>query len=221
MGKIITLSRYRTKRNFRKTPEPLPKRTKKVTQKHIFVVQKHQASHLHYDFRLEIGGVLKSWAVPKGPSLNPREKRLAIEVEDHPFEYRDFEGIIPPGNYGAGTVMVWDEGEYYPVSSLKNEEAALKKGYKEGKLEFILNGTKLKGIFSLVRIQLPSRKNSWLLVKKKDEFSTNKDVALLDRSVQTGRTLEEIAKKKKSRKTAIYKSYNQVLRKIGKNKKAA
>lgn len=127
------LAKYKAKRNFKKTPEPGPK-TKKPAKKHLFVIQKHQASHLHYDLRLEMEGVLKSWAVPKGPSMNSAEKRLAIQVEDHPFDYRSFEGIIPPGNYGAGTVMLWDEGIYAPASGEAKEEAVLLKGWKEGRL---------------------------------------------------------------------------------------
>jgi bifunctional non-homologous end joining protein LigD len=184
-------SKYKKKRNFRKTPEPEPI-IKKGKGSHIFVVQKHQASHLHYDFRLEIEGVLKSWAVPKGPSLNPSEKRLAIQVEDHPYDYHNFEGIIPSGNYGAGTVMIWDEGVYTLATGQKNEEKSLKEGLSKGHLDLILCGSKLKGGFALVRMEFGDDKH-WLLMKKKDEFASKKDVTLLNRSVHTGKTMKEIA----------------------------
>jgi bifunctional non-homologous end joining protein LigD len=159
-----------------------------------FYVQKHEASHLHYDLRLEFGGALKSWAVPKGPSLSPLERRLAMLVEDHPLEYGSFEGVIPKGNYGAGTVMVWDEGTYEERHSAttKAAEAAMKEGLAKGHLSFILNGRKLKGEFSLIRFKNDAR--SWLLVKKRDGYSHFKRFDRFDeRSVKTGRDLREIA----------------------------
>jgi len=128
-----------------------------------FVVHEHHASHLHYDFRLEIAGVLKSWAIPKGPSMNPTEKRLAVMVEDHPLEYIDFEGIIPEGHYGAGPVLIWDSGEFKPEGDLENSLA-------KGKLVFTLNGKKLKGSFSLVLMKGRGSGNDWLLIKGKDSF---------------------------------------------------
>ena len=128
-----------------------------------FVVHEHHASHLHYDFRLEIAGVLKSWAIPKGPSMNPTEKRLAVMVEDHPLEYGDFEGIIPEGHYGAGPVLIWDSGEFKPEGDLENSLA-------KGKLVFTLNGKKLKGSFSLVLMKGRGSGNDWLLIKGKDSF---------------------------------------------------
>ncbi len=191
------LSKYKAKRNLKKSSEPAPK-AKKPSGKHLFVIQKHAASHLHYDFRLEIDGVLKSWAVPKGPSLNPAEKRLAIQVEDHPYDYHSFEGIIPPGNYGAGTVMVWDEGIFAPSTEQKDEKKHLKKAWAEGRLDIVLCGKKLKGAFSLVRMHLGDETH-WLLIKKKDEFASAENVSSLDRSVKTGRTMEEIAGGKKPR----------------------
>src|SRR6201990_1392777 len=148
----MSLTLYKKKRSFKKTPEPEGK--KRSSRSNLtFVVQNHDATRLHYDFRLEMEGVLKSWAVPKGPSLNPADKRLAMMVEDHPFDYKDFEGIIPEGNYGAGTVMVWDEGTYEALEETNGskaaQEKALLKGLKEGSLKFRLNGQKLKGEFAL------------------------------------------------------------------------
>jgi bifunctional non-homologous end joining protein LigD len=158
-----------------------------------FVVQKHRASHLHYDFRLEQGGVLKSWAVPKGPSLDPRVKRLAIMVEDHPLEYRTFEGVIREGEYGAGEVIVWDQGTYRPLVG-KTEEAMQEQVSRElnqGDLRFLLFGEKLRGKFILLRQNRLGEK-AWLLIKSRDQFASNVDITLQDRSVISGKLLSEI-----------------------------
>src|ERR1700754_799186 len=151
------LTEYKKKRSFKDTPEPTG--GKSVKHQLTFVIQKHAASRLHYDFRLELKGVLKSWAVPKGPSLNPKDKRLAMQVEDHPFDYADFEGVIPSG-YGAGVVMVWDRGTWTP--EVDDVDAALKKG----ELKFRLDGVKLKGRWVLVRT---GQGKAWLLIKHRDE----------------------------------------------------
>jgi bifunctional non-homologous end joining protein LigD len=184
----MALEEYKRKRRFQETPEPPPKVEKKSA--HRFVVQKHRASHLHYDFRLEMEGVLKSWAVPKGPSLDPADKRLAMMVEDHPVSYFHFEGIIPEGNYGAGTVMVWDTGTW---EALGNASEMLKKG----DLKFRLKGEKLKGEFVLAHMKSRrpgSKGNEWLLIHKKDEFAKSGfNVDKLDWSVLTKRSLDEIA----------------------------
>ncbi|ODS73448.1 MAG: DNA ligase D [Cytophagaceae bacterium SCN 52-12] len=188
----MALKDYKRKRNFGSTPEP----TGGDTQDNLlhFVVQKHQASRLHYDFRLEMEGVLRSWAVPKGPSLNPGDKRLAIQVEDHPFDYKDFEGVIPEGNYGAGTVIVWDQGSYEPLEAggKKAMEKTLLKQWKEGSLKFRLNGSKLKGEFALVRMK-GAEDNAWLLIKHNDDKANRKDVTAQDKSVVSGKTLEQVA----------------------------
>jgi bifunctional non-homologous end joining protein LigD len=193
----MSLTSYRKKRNPKKTPEPFTSHSKHNGSLH-FVVQKHAASHLHYDFRLENHGVLKSWAVPKGVSLDPSIKRLAMEVEDHPYDYRTFEGIIPAGNYGAGTVMVWDEGEYYANPNLSKEEneKLIAEQWKKGNLKFFLKGKKLKGHFALVKMRGRGKGNEWLILKKEDEYA-NKPIHNEDKSVQTGRTLEAIAQNKK------------------------
>jgi bifunctional non-homologous end joining protein LigD len=193
----MSLTPYRKKRNPKKTPEPFTSHPSHNGSLH-FVIQKHAASHLHYDFRLENHGVLKSWAVPKGISLDPSVKRLAMEVEDHPYDYRTFEGIIPPGNYGAGTVMVWDEGEYYADQNLSKEEneKLIAEQWKKGNLKFFLNGKKLKGNFALVKMRGRGKGNEWLILKKDDEFA-NKPIPHEDQSVQTGRTLEAISQKSK------------------------
>jgi len=184
----VALEEYKRKRNFSQTPEPGPEVEKGAGQR--FVVQKHHASHLHYDFRLEMEGVLKSWAVPKGPSLDPADKRLAMMVEDHPVSYFHFEGIIPPGNYGAGTVMVWDTGTWEPEG---NASEMLKKG----DLKFRLKGEKLKGSFVLAHMKSRrpgSKGNEWLLIKHRDEAVVpGYDVDKYDYSVLTHRTLAEIA----------------------------
>lgn len=170
------LQQYSKKRNFKNTPEP---KGKKITAHKTleFVVQRHNASHLHYDFRLEMEGVMKSWAVPKGPSMNPQDKRLAMMVEDHPFDYRKFEGIIPEGNYGAGTVEIWDKGTYTPIDeSNSNAEKELMKGLKSGNLKFVMNGNKLKGEFALVKLKNDEKqKNAWLLIKHRDNYATDKN----------------------------------------------
>src|SRR6218665_3726291 len=174
----MSLSKYNAKRTFSKTIEPEGKTVKKHGDNLIFVIQKHDASHLHYDFRLEMDGVLKSWAVPKGPSTDPEVKRLAMMVEDHPYDYRTFEGIIPEGNYGAGTVIVWDEGTYEPLipegSKLRGEKL-LRKQLKEGSLKFSLYGKKLKGEFALVKTK-GMGDQAWLLIKHKDQYARQTDI---------------------------------------------
>jgi bifunctional non-homologous end joining protein LigD len=178
------LDEYKKKRSFEKTPEPSPKKRASSSGR-TYVIQKHRASHLHYDLRLEDRGVLKSWAVPKGPSLDPSVKRLAMAVEDHPVDYADFEGVIPEGEYGGGTVMVWDRGTYSPEET-DDISAALGKG----ELKFTLNGHKLRGSWVLVR----TRNRQWLLIKHRDRHSSMSDVTLSKpTSVISGRVLAEIA----------------------------
>lgn len=189
----MALTEYKRKRTFDDTPEPVG--GKAAAGKLRFVVQKHKASRLHYDFRLEMKGVLKSWAVPKGPSLNPADKRLAMEVEDHPYDYKNFEGIIPKGNYGAGTVIVWDEGTYEPVAPPRGkaaQEKNLLKQLQDGSLKLVLHGKKLKGEFALVRTK-GMGENAWLLIKHKDRYATEDDITAKDKSVKSGKTLEKIA----------------------------
>ena len=153
------LTAYKKKRDFKATPEPAGKKV--ASRKKLeFVVQRHSASRLHYDFRLEMDGVMKSWAIPKGPSLNPKDKRLAILVEDHPYDYRTFEGIIPEGNYGAGTVEIWDKGTYTPINNKgTSAEKELLKELKTGSLKFSMNGNYLKGEFALVMLKNAEEKN--------------------------------------------------------------
>lgn len=169
----MALSLYKKKRNFKETAEPTGK-VKKSSSKLIFVVQRHKASRLHYDFRLELDGVLKSWAVPKGPSLNPKDKRLAMMVEDHPYDYKDFAGIIPEGNYGAGIVEIWDNGTYTDIENSSEEVAKrnLHAGLKAGNLKFQMFGKKLKGEFVLVKLKA-KEDNSWLLIKHNDKYAVD------------------------------------------------
>ncbi len=186
------LREYKSKRKFGETPEPKPAvRAKRDNL--IFVVHKHAARNLHYDLRLELEGVLKSWAVPKGPSMDPSLKRLAMMVEDHPFEYRDFEGVIPEGNYGAGGVIIWDRGVFYHPSARdrKENEKLLLDGLRKGDLKFGLDGEKLRGEFALVKTAMGEK--SWLLLKKKDRYAGQGDILKENRSVVSGRTLEEIS----------------------------
>lgn len=169
----MALALYNKKRNFKETAEPAGK-VKKSVSKLIFVVQRHKASRLHYDFRLELDGVLKSWAVPKGPSMNPKDKRLAMMVEDHPYDYKDFEGTIPEGNYGAGIVEIWDNGTYSDIENSPSAEAEknLRAGLKSGDFKFRLFGKKLKGEFVLVKLK-GKDDNSWLLIKHRDEYAVD------------------------------------------------
>ena len=179
------LDEYKKKRDFKQTAEP-PAKKKASASGCLFVIQKHCASRLHYDLRLEAGGVLKSWAVPKGPSLDPSVKRLAMAVEDHPVEYAAFEGIIPEGEYGGGTVMVWDRGTYQPEGA--DDVAA---GLRSGELKFTLHGVKLKGSWVLVR----TRDRQWLLIKHRDRYASATDITVSEpASIVTGRLLAEIAR---------------------------
>lgn len=204
------LEKYNDKRDFEKTPEPKGK-SEKSQGKLKFVVQRHAATRLHYDFRLEMDGVLKSWAVPKGPSLNPDDKRLAMMVEDHPFSYRTFEGSIPKGNYGAGEVEIWDEGTYEPIEKVKgkSDDLVMQQELHSESLKFILNGKKLKGEFALVKIKNPKEENAWLLIKHKDQFATD----FYDAEENTAKDskvtqyLEEKESKKKNFETETVKSY--------------
>jgi bifunctional non-homologous end joining protein LigD len=189
---LASLKEYQKKRRFDTTPEPPGSAEVKPPpgKPLIFVVQKHQASHLHYDFRLEWNGVLLSWAVPKGPALDPSVKRLAMQVEDHPIEYANFEGVIPEGEYGGGTVMVWDRGTWTP--EVPDVDAALQKG----DLKFTLHGEKLKGSWVLVRTRgFGGKRSSWLLIKHRDQYASTRDITLEEpRSALTGRLLAEIAR---------------------------
>jgi bifunctional non-homologous end joining protein LigD len=186
------LTEYRRKRRFGDTPEPRGKKARKDEK--IFVIQKHAARRLHYDLRLEVGGVLKSWAVPKGPSLNPGDKRLAIQVEDHPFDYRTFEGTIPEGNYGAGEVIIWDQGTYEPEGPLSAAEQL-----ERGELKFRLNGHKLNGSFVLVKLKHSRGKNEWLLIKHRDEHADPMwNVEEHGESVVSGRPLPKTQKEKRA-----------------------
>lgn len=190
----MSLSAYHKKRTFSRTPEPKGEKKDNVGPL-TFVVQKHEATRLHYDFRLELDGVLLSWAVPKGPSMNPEDKHMAIHVEDHPMDYASFEGIIPKGNYGAGTVMVWDNGVYGPYDSVERKQAEklLRAQYEKGHLTFIMLGKKLKGEFALIKTPRMGD-DAWLLIKKGDEYASKKDILKEDKSVLTGRSMEQIAK---------------------------
>src|SRR3954467_117581 len=189
------LDEYSKKRAFEATPEPAPALLRHPAGPLLFVVQQHSARRLHYDFRLECDGVLLSWAVPRGPSLDPSEKRLAVQTEDHPYAYASFEGVIPPGQYGAGEVIVWDCGVYSPDeggTAFHDRAAAEERGRRDlaaGKLAFELRGEKLKGSFALVKTR---EAKQWLLIKHKDRFVTTDDVTRHGRSVLTGVAVEDL-----------------------------
>jgi DNA ligase D-like protein (predicted 3'-phosphoesterase) len=188
-----SLQTYRRKRDFRRSPEPKGRRRRGGAEPR-FVIQKHDATSLHYDFRLEAGGVLKSWAVPKGPSTDPRDKRLAMPTEDHPLEYANFEGVIPEGEYGGGTVLVWDCGTYRNSSERDGVELAIEDALEQGHATVWLEGEKLRGGYALTRIGKGKRER-WLLVKMDDEGADRrrKPVKSQPDSVLSGRGLEEIA----------------------------
>lgn len=200
--KTDKLSKYKSTRKSRETPEPFT--SDKVDAKKLyFVVQKHKATALHYDFRLEAGGVMPSWAIPKGPSLDARVKRLAMMTEDHPLDYRHFEGVIPEGNYGAGSVIVWDQGTYFPevqeengkriqIKDKKEAEKVMEEGFKKGEMKFFLMGKKLKGSFALVKTHGFAGKNAWLLIKHRDEYvKEGWDAKDFDFSEVSGKSLTE------------------------------
>src|SRR6202171_961332 len=184
----MPLNEYRKKRDFKISPEPSGEKAAPKPPKSslIYVIQKHRASHLHYDFRLEYNGTLLSWAIPKGPSLDPSQKRLAMQVEDHPLEYADFEGVIPEGEYGGGTVMIWDESTY---EMLEDGDPAV--AVRRGEMRFVLNGHKLKGRWTLVR----TGRGKWLLIKGRDKYARTTDITKTRaRSVRTKRLLADIAR---------------------------
>ena len=189
------LKRYNQKRDFKRTPEPRGNaRARRGALR--YVIQKHDASHLHFDLRLELDGVMKSWAVPKGPSFDPSVKRLAMQVEDHPIDYNSFEGTIPEGEYGGGTVMLWDTGTYEPIEADGNAEDVLRAAYRKGDFKFRLRGKRLKGEWVLVRIKRGSpAKPQWLLIKHRDRYATSDvdPVEKFQRSVVSRRSMTGIA----------------------------
>ena len=189
-----TLTEYRHKRDFKASPEPVGKSTqKRLAKQPVFVIHKHKARNLHFDFRIEVDGVLTSWAIPKGPSTNPSVKRLAIPTEDHPMDYAQFEGVIPAGNYGAGTVMVWDIGTFKNIKTHNGKIVPLDQCVKNGTIELWLEGKKLHGGYALIKTKTHNR-SFWLLLKMNDQYA-NKPVpaATAEQSALTGRTMQEIA----------------------------
>src|SRR5688572_6198519 len=192
---MAKLREYAAKRSFHATPEPPPEEAAVGDGPLMFVIQQHRPSRMHYDFRLECDGVLKSWAVPKGPSLDPADKRMAVLVEDHPFDYGSFEGVIPPRQYGAGEVIVWDCGVYSPdedgpwFHDREQAQQRVRAGLEAGKLSIQLRGEKLKGSYALVRTK---EAKSWLLIKHKDRFVSTDDITAQDRSVLSGMRVKEL-----------------------------
>ncbi len=194
MAKDSTLSEYEKKRDFRSSPEPQGG-TSAQGDGPVFVIQKHDASNLHYDFRIEVDGVLKSWAVPKGPSTDPRQKRLAMPTEDHPLEYADFEGVIPEDEYGGGTVLLWDRGPYRNLRAAKDDDgASMAESLADGKIEVWLEGSKIRGGYALVRTG-GADDERWLLIKMDDDEADarRKPTSTQPESVASGRDLEEVA----------------------------
>ena len=197
----MSLATYKKKRSFTDTPEPEGAKKQGAPKELSFVIQRHKASRLHYDFRLEMEGVLKSWAVPKGPSMNPGDKRLAMMVEDHPYDYKDFTGIIPEGNYGAGIVEIWDKGTFTGVNPEHENinEKQLLKSLKDGNLKFALKGKKLKGEFALVKLK-NSEDNSWLLIKHRDKYATDDEYDSEELTPKTSPINKWLAENKPSKK---------------------
>jgi DNA ligase D-like protein (predicted 3'-phosphoesterase) len=193
MSEVDKLEAYRSKRDFAKTSEPPGSGGIKPGDKPRFSVQKHRSKRLHYDLRLEVGGVLRSWAVPKGPSLDTKTKRLAVPTEDHPLDYIDFEGTIPTGEYGAGTVIVWDIGTYKNTTNADEKEVPISEALERGHATFILSGKKLRGGYALTRTGR-GKNERWILVKMKDDFAkADEDVLEAEPdSALTGRSLEEV-----------------------------
>lgn len=195
------MKNYNEKRDFSKTREPKDTPSRKKNEKPIFVIQKHDATNLHYDFRLEIDNTLKSWSVPKGPSTDPSVKRMAIPTEDHPMAYADFEGTIPKDQYGGGTVMIWDKGT---IESNKHDEdgnlISLEDSFKAGSIEVTLHGKKLQGGYNLIKMKGGNMKGNWLLMKQDDEHADarRKPVSTQSKSVVSGRSLKEIEKEDQS-----------------------
>ncbi len=201
------LKKYQAKRNFKKTQEPSGDNSNNKIQSQnnpLFVIQKHDATRLHYDFRLEIDGVLKSWAVPKGPSTSPQDKRLAIETEDHPLEYANFEGVIPKDNYGAGPVIIWDTGTFINSYYKDNKLISLKDSYNLGHIVVDLEGEKLKGKYALIKthsLDTSKDKNNWLLIKVNDEhaYKPKDPIANYPKSVKSSKTIEQVKKDTKNK----------------------
>lgn len=189
--------KYNQKRDFTKTSEPKEEKRKSSGDDPIFVIQKHDSTKLHYDFRIEINGTLKSWSIPKGPSTDPSEKQLAIPTEDHPLEYADFEGVIPEDEYGGGTVMVWDKGTFQNLKkNQQGESMTLEDSYKNGAIEINVKGEKLSGGYALIKMESGKMEGTWLLIKMDDEKADARrnPVSTEKKSVKTGRSLNEIEK---------------------------
>jgi DNA ligase D-like protein (predicted 3'-phosphoesterase) len=190
-----SLAEYERKRDFSKTKEPSAKRKGKAKRKHPrFAFQKHSATSEHYDLRLEVDGVLASWAIPKGPSLDPRDKRLAMRTEDHPMEYLEWEGVIPEGEYGAGPMIVWDRGVFQNISEKRGEPLELADAIEKGDVKLFMLGEKIKGAYALVRTGPPSDREKWLLIKKRDEGADarRRPTSSQPESVLSGRTIEQV-----------------------------
>lgn len=195
MSRKDGLKRYRQRRELRGSPEPKGRR-RRSSERPVFVVQEHGASSHHFDLRLEVDGVLKSWAVPKGPSTDPSEKRLAMQVEDHPLDYAEFEGVIPEGEYGAGPVIVWDTGPYENIRTDDDgEEVPMERALADGRVEVRLEGRKLRGGYALVHAKVGGEERGWLLIKKDDDDADarRRPTSTEPRSVLSGRTLDEVA----------------------------
>jgi DNA ligase D-like protein (predicted 3'-phosphoesterase) len=194
MTSIDRLKTYRSKRNFSKTTEPQG-RSVKSSRKPVFVIQQHDASRMHFDFRLEVDGVLASWSLPKGPSTDPHDKRLAVRTEDHPLEYADFEGRIPENTYGAGAVIVWDTGTFENMSQKDGREISLKKALAQGSARVRLNGKKISGGYALIHAKIGGDDKNWLLVKEKDDHADARrnPVSTEPKSVLSGKTIKEMA----------------------------